>query len=280
MERFEIPDSKFKMYKYLLLLLLISACIAPTKKEPGDIIVAYPSTSDSFLVRVTNLATNARAGDTIHFVYYADGSLKSGKQMQEMQDKYKEKLLRKNYVFVSFAHFGNYRIKRRRDFIPPSVKTEKGYEGVSGNYGQSDSFYCFLKNTIMPIAEEKFSGNPIKRSFAGHSLGGLFATYLLVNGDSLFSDIYALSPSLWVDSYHILDYESLHQNKLRSVSKKIRISCGSRETFNKVKGGVERFGDTLSKRNYPFINYEIKMYPGKTHNSSVGPALDDIFNFF
>ena len=251
-----------------------------TKKQPGDMIISYPFAKDSFLIRVTDLAENAKPQDTIHIVYYADESLKSGKQTEEMIEKYKERLLEKNYVFAGFAHFGYFRAKRRRDFIPPSVKTANGYIGKNADYGQADTFYYLLKNRIIPLVEERLSGHPIKRSFIGHSLGGLFATYLLVNDDSLFTDLYALSPSLWIDDYHILNYETPQRDNLMKKRKNYWISCGGSETFNKIRQSVGRMKDSLTIGKYPGIYYRVKVYDGETHNSAVAPTLEDIFKGF
>lgn len=266
-------------FSFILVITLYS-CAVQTKKQPGDIIVTYPFASDSFLVRVTDLAANAKQQDTIHVVYYSDESLKSGKQTEKMIEKYKDVLLKKNYVFAGFAHFGYYRTKRRRDFILPSVKTANGYIGKNADYGQADTFYHLLKNKIIPLVEEKFPGHPVKRSFIGHSLGGLFATYLLVSNDSLFTKLYALSPSLWVDEYNILNYENLRQDKLLTTRKNYWVSCGSSETLNKIRQSVERIKDSLAIRRYPGIYYHVKVYEGKSHNSAVTPALEDIFTGF
>src|SRR6202008_2705663 len=119
--------------------------------------------------------------------------------------------------------------------ISPSVKTTNGYAGRSDEYGQADSFYHLLKKEIMPAVEAGFSKHPVKRSFIGHSLGGLFATYLLVSRDTLFHDLYALSPSLWIDDYHILHYECLQQDQLTKSQKNYWISCGSAEKLNKIR---------------------------------------------
>ena len=264
---------------YILVVLALGCIVKPTMK-PGDFIIQYPHASDSFLVRVTDLTGDAGLHDTINIVYYVDESLKSGKQTEIMIEKHRSSLLQKRYAFVGIAHFGYFRSKRRRDFISPSIKTEKGFVGRNGNYGQADTFYQLLKNRITPTVEEKFSGHPIRRSFIGHSLGGLFATYLLVSNDSLFEKLYALSPSLWIDDYHLLDYESLQKARLMNVRKDIWISCGSAETLNRIKGCVQRMEDTLKIRKYPGIRFSVKIYDGKTHNSSVGSALDEIFKRF
>ena len=263
-----------------ILVISLCSCNVHTKKQPGDIIISYPVANDSFLIRSVNLAVNAGPQDTIHIVYYSDESLKSGKQTKKMIEKYRTGLLQKNYVFAGIAHFGYFRPKRRRDFISPSIKTTNGYIGRNADYGQADTFYHLLKNKIIPVIENEFSGHPIKRSFIGHSLGGLFATYLLVNNDSLFNDLYALSPSLWIDDYHILDYEYSQRDKLMKVRKNYWVSCGSSEVLNKIRSSVGKLGDTLVMRRYPGIYYRVKVYDSETHNSSVAPALDDIFRGF
>src|SRR5689334_15361940 len=191
----------------IILVFILAACTVNTQKRPGDIVLPYPAAQDSFLVHITDLSGNANNDDTIHFVYYPDESLKSGKHMEELIEKNREQLLKKNYVFIGIAHYGSYRVKRRRDFIAPSVKTDRGYIGESPTYGQADTFFTFLKEKILPLAETKFKGHPVQRSFIGHSLGGLFATYLLIHDDSIFQNLYALSPALWIDNYEIMEKE-------------------------------------------------------------------------
>jgi predicted alpha/beta superfamily hydrolase len=265
---------------FLFVFILACGCMAHIKKQPGDIILPYTFAKDSFLIRVTNLATNARPSDIIHIVYYPDQSIKSGKDTEDMIEKYRTTLLGKNYIFVGIGHFGYFRPKRRRDFITPSVPMGSGYAGMSADYGQADSFYYFLKNTIIPLVEKDYAQYTIERSFIGHSLGGLFATYLLVNDDSLFTNLYALSPALWIDDYHVLNYESSKQEQLKRLKKNFWLSCGTAETINRIKAGVEKMQDSLELRKYPDIYYTVKMYSGESHNSSVKPALEDIFTKF
>jgi predicted alpha/beta superfamily hydrolase len=261
----------------IILVFIFVSCTVNTQIRPGDIVVPYPSAQDSFLVHITDLSGNPGPGDTIHYVYYPDESLKSGKHMEELIETNREQLLKKNYVFVGLAHYGSYRVKRRRDFIAPSVKTDKGYVGESPTYGQADTFFAFLKGTILPLAEDKLKGHPVQRSFIGHSLGGLFATYLLIHDDSIFHDLYALSPAVWIDNYKIMEKESANKDRIMSYSKNIWISCGSNETLNRIRHSVATLEDSLQKRKYPGIHYSVKLYNGENHNSSVMPAMKEIF---
>lgn len=50
------------------------------------------------------------------------------------------------------------------------------------------------------------------------------------------------------------------------------------ETLNRIKSGVNRIEDSLSKRKYPSVQYRVTIYEGKNHNSSVAPAMNDIFS--
>jgi predicted alpha/beta superfamily hydrolase len=266
------------MLRFIIILAFIFvSCTVNTQKRPGDIVIPYPAAQDSFLIHITNLSENAGSGDTIHFVYYPDESLKSGRHMEELIETNRQQLLKKNYVFVGIAHYGSYRVKRRRDFIAPSVKTDKGYIGESPTYGQADTFFTFLKGTILPLAENKFKGHPVLRSFIGHSLGGLFATYLLIHDDSVFHDLYALSPAVWIDDYEIMEKESANKDRMMSYSKNIWISCGSDEIINRIRHSVATLEDSLRKREYPGIHYSVKLYDGENHNSSVMPAMKEIF---
>lgn len=266
------------MFRFIIILAFIFvACTVNTLKRPGDIVLPYPVAKDSFLIHITDLSANANSDDSIHFVYYSDESLKSGKHMEELIEANKEELELNNYVFVGFAHYGSYRVKRRRDFIAPSVKTDKGYVGESPNYGQADTFFAFLKSKILPLAENKFKGHPVQRSFIGHSLGGLFATYLLIHDDSIFHNLYALSPALWIDDYEIIEKENADKDRMMGYSKNIWISCGSNETINRIRHSVATLEDSLQKRQYPGIHYSVKVYHGENHNSSVMPALKEIF---
>jgi predicted alpha/beta superfamily hydrolase len=272
---------KPNMFRPLLIFFLaLAACTVNTQKRAGDIVLPYPVANDSFLVHITDLSGNANAEDTIHFVYYPDESLKSGKHMEELIEINRAQLQGKHYVFVGMAHYGQYRVKRRRDFVAPSVKTDKGYVGVSATYGQADTFFSFLKETIIPLAETKFNGRPVKRSFIGHSLGGLFASYLLIHDDSLFHDLYALSPALWIDNYQILKRESEDKDRIKSYNKNIWISCGGNETINRIMRSVANIDDSLKKRGYPGIHYSVKIYAGENHNSSVMPAMKEIFSIW
>ncbi|MEJ2540210.1 MAG: alpha/beta hydrolase-fold protein, partial [Gemmatimonadota bacterium] len=74
---------------------------------------------------------------------------------------------------------------RQADFVPP----------VAG--GSADTFTAFLRDELIPWVEARHRTRPF-RVLIGHSLSGLFATYLLNSQPELFSGYIAIDPSLHV----------------------------------------------------------------------------------
>ena len=78
---------------------------------------------------------------------------------------------------------------RSRDYIPSAVKGD-------ANSGSAANFLAFLEKELIPSIERDYrtSGH---RVFEGHSLGGLFGAYMLMERPGLFDAYIILSPSFW-----------------------------------------------------------------------------------
>lgn len=91
--------------------------------------------------------------------------------------------------------------------------------------GQADDFYKVISREIIPLVDEKFRTIAGDRAIAGHSLGGLFGAYQLINDTQIFSKYIISSPSLWWDDFKTLDYAQNHYNG----SAQVFISVGELE---------------------------------------------------
>ena len=76
------------------------------------------------------------------------------------------------------------------DFVPPQLRS-----GIPP--GRADRFLEFLEMEALPRIDRDLRTDST-RLIAGHSLGGLFVTYTLVQRPDLFTGRLAFSPSLWV----------------------------------------------------------------------------------
>jgi predicted alpha/beta superfamily hydrolase len=96
-------------------------------------------------------------------------------------------------------------VDRRRDFtFPTTIKEDlKTYPTT----GHSNNFISFIENELQPFMQAKYKTNNDK-TIIGQSLGGLFATEVLLKKPTLFNKYIIISPSLWWDNGSILNINS------------------------------------------------------------------------
>lgn len=82
---------------------------------------------------------------------------------------------------------------RSYDFTPPGMADER-FEPDS--LGGADKFLDFLTGTLKPRIAASYAVNPEREVLFGHSLGGLFALYVLFNRPGAFDTYLAASPSM------------------------------------------------------------------------------------
>lgn len=255
----------------LLLSCVLFSCGQRTSSPPTRIIYSK-KVKDSFEIYI-NAPQNIDTNKKLSAFYYMDANLRSGKKLRELlaNPEFSDKV--NKTIFIGIGHIGDFHVLRRRDFILPEINNGDT-AGASVTYGQIENFYQFLKTELIPMIDSTYKTNSTNNSILGHSLGGLFAFYCLFKNEPLFRNIYALSPSLWIDNYSIYRFNHLTQDSLNK--KNLYFSCGGLEIFNRIKTGTNGMDLFLQKQNYPGISYKYEIHSGKTHNSQVENSLDFI----
>lgn len=96
-------------------------------------------------------------------------------------------------------------VDRRRDFtFPTTIEEDKKSYPTTGH---SDKFIAFIEKELQPFIENKYRTN-ISKTIIGQSLGGLFATEILLKKPTLFNKYIIISPSLWWDNGSLLNQNS------------------------------------------------------------------------
>jgi len=92
-------------------------------------------------------------------------------------------------------------VDRKRDFTFPTTveKDRKDFPTTGG----SEKFMSFLEKELLPFIDRKYRTSP-DRTIIGQSLGGLFATEILLKKPGLFTDYIIVSPSLWWNKESLL----------------------------------------------------------------------------
>jgi len=159
---------------------------------------------------------------------------------------------------------------RARDFTPTHLPEEPTSGGAA-------AFLDFLEKEIIPLVDRTYRTVPTDRALLGHSYGGLFALYALVERPGLFQRIIAASPAAGWD--HDLLIKAARE-KLGNLRTSVRLDLSAGD-----EGDLERqllmettaFARFLDERKPPHLDYRFTVYTGENHNSirfaSFPPAL-------
>jgi predicted alpha/beta superfamily hydrolase len=103
----------------------------------------------------------------------------------------------KKFIIVGISYQDSAWKHRRADYTPSRAQN-------IDNSGGASNFALVIEKEIIPLIEKQIRVKKDSRTLAGHSLGGLFCSYLLLNGKTLFDNYIISSPSMWWDDYFVL----------------------------------------------------------------------------
>lgn len=132
-------------------------------------------------------------------------------------------------VGIGYKSFQAMDSLRNRDYLYPAALPSDEINAVGGGR----NFYDFISNQLIPYIDSSYKTNRKNRSLLGHSFGGYFTLYALLNqaenNKTVFTNFAAASPSLW--------YSKFYLNQL-SDKLKIRTTTDTLIVFATV-GGLE-----------------------------------------
>lgn len=163
-------------------------------------------------------------------------------------------------IIVNVSHGAvNVMNLRQRDFTPTQV---------AGNSfsGGAPKFLAFLEQELIPLIDRTYRTTTADRGLLGHSYGGLFAFYTLLNRPALFQHIVAASPMLqWDDGVLMKAAPAM----LPSSNARVRIdfSFGADETKEFELNKVLPFFESFAALKPAGAEYRYTVYAGENHNS-------------
>ncbi len=170
-------------------------------------------------------------------------------------------------VSVSYSTDSRGIQSRVRDYTP--VKADS-WKMETGN---ADTHIEFFKSDIFPFIESKYRADPNSRIFIGHSLGGLFGSYILFESPDIFSSYILGSPSVWFNDNYLL---KLAPQKT-SANTKVYLSVGFLETpeFGEREDmvqGSNMLAEKISKQSDGNIQLKFVVVDGASH-ATVFPTI-------
>ena len=170
-------------------------------------------------------------------------------------------------------------VDRRRDLSFPSTIVEDKKNNPTS--GHSDNFISFIEKELQPFIDKKYKTNNDK-TLIGQSLGGLFATEVLLKHPTLFNRYIIVSPSLWWDNGSLLNLncDLLTGNFTHPTD--IYIGVGKEGlTPTKIPRVMEVDANVLADKIKSANNKNVKVYfdylPEENHATILHQAVSNAF---
>lgn len=169
---------------------------------------------------------------------------------------------------------------KRRDYTPTDPFTRSGH-ALSGDsydrdstYGQAAAYRDYLERDVFALVAKHYRVDIQRKIYIGHSLGGLFGSYVLLTKPTMFSHYVLGSPSLWFDRHRIFDFESNYADAHRDLPANVMFCIGSYETIGEgpryfdttdMVGDMRTFDRRLRARKYPGLQVNTIVLPEQDH---------------
>lgn len=178
---------------------------------------------------------------------------------------------------------------RFRDLTISKVKKLFG-RTIKRKSGGADDFLSFLERDLIPHVENKYRVSTY-RTLIGHSHGGLFTIYTLLNAPHLFENYISIDPSLYWDNQKLLTEAEIAFSKKNFTGKSLHFSLSGQlhnqdpnVTIGNVMEDTSEFTE-FSRSNIQFrqlleetahnINYKWQFYPNDLHGTITNSAIKD-----
>lgn len=149
---------------------------------------------------------------------------------------------------------------RNRDFLPTSVNDHPPNPAA-------DKFLDFLNNELISYIDKHYRTVPY-RILCGHSYGGLFAIYSLLNRPTLFNAFIIISPSVYWDDRLMFKQAGIFFSEHRDVKKTLFLSCAGGDK-DEIRSATHDFAELLKRKAPAGFEWDFQFLEKEDHGSTV-----------
>lgn len=155
---------------------------------------------------------------------------------------------------------------RERDLTPPFMQTET--EDPASPFGKGDKFFDFISSEVIPFVQTTYRTTDYK-GITGHSRGGLFVLYSLIDHPEVFDAYFAYSTPAWRFNNLLVNRleESLTKKRGIKGSRQLFFSVGENENAN-IKGSYDLMTNLLRRTKPRNLRWESYLTPLADHQSN------------
>ena len=171
---------------------------------------------------------------------------------------------------------------RNRDYLYPAALPSDEINAIGG--GQK--FNDFITNHIIPLIDSTYKTNKQNRSLLGHSFGGYFTLYALLNqlenNKTVFTNFAAASPSLWYNKFYLNQLTDKLKSRVNSDTLNVFITVGGLENTEwDITPGI-KLSENIVNAKLKTVKFQHKVYSNLGHMDVSGitfiQALQTFYN--
>jgi predicted alpha/beta superfamily hydrolase len=153
---------------------------------------------------------------------------------------------------------------RTRDMTPSKPTTGWGGTPWTGSAGGADKFMSFIADELLPMVDRNYRTRPY-RVLIGHSLGGLFAVYALMNRPEVFNGYLAISPALWWDDQALVKASQPFFAAHKDLRADLYMTMG--DEGQAMLGGAWKLSAVLEESRLADLRWQFKRSPEEDHGT-------------
>jgi hypothetical protein len=236
---------------------------AVTLAHTERIELSSAQTGKNYVLLVSLPEDYATSGKTYPVLYVIDGWHFPLLAFLQNNNLYSERM--RPVIMVNIGHETgrNPMPLRAHDFTPTAMK----HPAVERSGGAAD-FLGFIERDVIPLVERTYRADPKDRGFLGHSLGGLFALYTLIERPGLFQRIVSASPAADWDK-NVIFARAREKLKNLPVPVRLDLSAGDEPDVygHDITGSTAAFAKLLDELQPANLERRYTHFPGENHNT-------------
>lgn len=164
------------------------------------------------------------------------------------------------------------------------LRTALQNQDVDIAMGGAESFLAFITTELMPKVEARYRVNSADKTLFGHSTGGHFTVYTLLNQPQAFHRYIVSSPALGTGDYALFDFENTYAERHDDLPVCLFLGIGEDEEHSHLSSAgylgtivsvsaFYRIIALLRERDYPGLQMKHTLFKGFDHMGVVGAVL-------
>jgi predicted alpha/beta superfamily hydrolase len=149
---------------------------------------------------------------------------------------------------------------RTRDMTPTPGERADG--------GGAEKFLRFIETEVVPYVDKNYRTQPY-RTIAGHSLGGMFVIYALLERPDVFNGYIAASPHMQWDNNYLVKRVEESLKRRPEWNKTLFVGLGDEPAYMESYNALQQLLKQSKPKN---LEYEFRLFKEENHGSVVLPA--------